>query len=257
MRLIDSHAHLFFDWFDEDRQEVLDRAREEGVTAFVHVGTDLASSRKVREVARQLEHSFPTVGVHPHDSATLDDETWAAVAEEAAFDDVVGVGETGLDFFKNYAPADVQIAAFRRHVALARDLEKPLVIHCRDAFSETAAILREFAPIRGVMHCFTGDAETAEAFLGLGLHISFAAQVTYPKKTEAIQEAARQVPLDRMLVETDCPFLPPQPFRGKRNEPSYLVHTVRRIAELRSIAPEAVAEQTARNTIELFRLPID
>ncbi len=257
MRIIDSHAHLFFDSFDDDREAMLERAGSEGIAAYVHVGTDLESSRAVKRLAVTMPNTFPTVGVHPHDSAGLDEATFDAVRTEAMAPEVVAVGETGLDFFKNYASRDVQIHAFRQQVALACELDKPLVIHCRDAFEETAEILGEIAPVRGVMHCFTGDPETAQLFSELGLHISFAAQVTYPKKTEAIQAAARIVPEDRLLVETDCPFLPPQPFRGRRNEPAYIVHTVRRLAELRQTTPESIAETTARNAIALFRLPLD
>ena len=196
---------------------------------------------------------WATVGLHPHDAASGDDALFAELERIGASPRVVAVGEMGLDFFRNLSPRDVQDAAFRRQIALARKLRKPVVVHCRDAHAETLAILADenVRDVGGVMHCFSGDVEVARKCLDLGLTLSLAGPVTYPN-ARALPEVARFVPGDRLVVETDCPYLPPQPYRGKRNEPAYIVITASRIADLRKEPLDELGPRMAGNARRLF-----
>lgn len=252
--LVDTHAHLFWRDFEADFAAVLERAKACGVERFVVVGTDLATSRRALELAQSHPEFHATAGVHPHDAAGFDEAARAAVRELCLRDDVLGVGESGLDWFKEYSPRAAQLDAFLWHARLSKELDKPLIVHCRDAFEDCFAVVAEAGATRGVFHCFTGGPAEAGRALALGFHISFAGVLTYPRNT-ALREAARMVPADRMLVETDCPFLPPQSARGRRNEPAMLQETARCLAELRGETLEAVAAQTTRNAQALFRLP--
>ena len=262
MTLVDSHCHIDGDQFDIDRDEVVRRAKETGVGAMLNVGTGDPHTddfRKAVAVAEKYDNVYASVGVHPHDAKLYDD-----AAEKHLVDliksnkKVIAWGEIGLDFYYDHSPRDVQIAIFRRQIKKARELNLPIIIHSRDSNDETVEILtKECAgDFRGgIMHCFGGTAEMAEKLIGVGFLISFAGNVTF-KKAENIRDAARVVPLDKLLVETDCPFLSPVPLRGKRNEPAFVVHTARFLAELYEIPFETLAESTTHNFLSLFDLHV-
>ena len=252
--ITDSHAHLYWKSFDEDREAVLERARTAGVDRMVVVGTDLASSRAAFELCANELDLFPTAGIHPHDAEGVGAEDRAAIEELCRRDECVGVGETGLDWFKEYSPRRDQIDNFYWHLDLARRLDKPVVIHCRDAHDDTSRIVAEFPGVRGVMHCYSFGPDELPPYLEAGLMISFSGVVTYPKN-DPNRAAAALVPEDRLLVETDCPYLAPQGFRGKRNEPSFMTATLATLAEVRGESPEAVARTTSDNAARLFGLP--
>ena len=253
--LFDTHAHLHFPEFAGDLGAVLARARAAGVRRVLTIGTNVETSRAAVALAAREPDVWASVGVHPHDAGEADATALAEIEELAAEPRVVGIGETGLDFFRNLSPRDAQERVFRAQLALARRVGKPVIVHCRDAHEATLAILAEERVDEpgGVMHCFSGDVEIARRCLGLGLLISLAGPVTYPK-ARALPEVARFVPGDRLVVETDCPFLPPQPYRGKRNEPAYLAITAARVAELRGESLQTLAARTSENAAKLFGL---
>jgi len=254
--LFDTHAHLHFPELAADLDAVLERARAAGVVGMVTIGTDRETNPAAVALAERLDDVHATVGIHPHDAARAteaDFEAMERLARESP--KVVALGEMGLDFFRDLSPRDVQEAVFRRQLALARRLHKPVVVHCRDAHPETLAILAEegVGEVGGVMHCFSADVEVAGRCLDLGLSISLAGPVTY-KNARALPEVARFVPADRLVVETDCPFLPPHPHRGQRNEPAWVAITAARVAELRGVTPAALGETTTENARRLFRI---
>ena len=258
MRLFDTHAHLHFSDFAEDLDAVLDRARAAGVRGMVTIGTDRETNGAVVDLAKRLPDVWATVGIHPHDAgeaAEADFEALERVAREEPR--VVGFGEMGLDFFRNLSPPDAQRQAFRRQIDIARRVRKPLVIHCRDAYDETLALLAEerAGETGGVMHCFSGDVEIARRCLDLGLYISLAGPVTY-KNARALPDVARFVPEDRLVVETDCPYLPPTPHRGKRNEPAFVALTAALVAELRKDDAERLCDALTANAATLFRITL-
>lgn len=252
--LVDSHCHLDFDSFDEDFDDVLVRARTAGVCTMVTICTRLSAFEEVRAIAEKDPDIYCSVGVHPHEAGEEGVETPAALIERAAHEKVVGIGETGLDYFYEHSPREAQATSFRAHIAAARETGLPLIVHTRDADDDTVAILREEharGPFPGVIHCFTSSRALAEAALALGLYISLSGIVTF-KSARDLQETARIVPLDRLLVETDAPYLAPVPKRGKRNEPAFVAHTAAFVAELRGETPERLAEATTDNFFRLF-----
>ncbi|MDW7709095.1 MAG: YchF/TatD family DNA exonuclease [Deferrisomatales bacterium] len=251
--IVDTHAHLTLKGLREDLEGVLGRARKAGVGAVITVGIDPEDSRAAVRLAESTAGVWATVGVHPHDAAGLTAAALDDLAALARSPAVVAWGETGLDFYRDRSPRADQERWFREQVVRARELELPLVVHDREAHAETLAVLREEGRgrLRGVFHCFSGDEAFARAVLALGFHLSFPGTVTYPRN-EALRQAAASVPLERVLLETDCPFLAPQPVRGRRNEPAYLVHTAREVARLRGLELEDVARITTRASRELF-----
>lgn len=259
--LIDSHCHIDGEAFDADRDEVVQRALEAGVVAMLNVGTGDPHSddlRKAVAVAEKYENVFASVGVHPHDAKLYDDGAEEHLIGLARSEKVIAWGEIGLDYYYDHSPRDVQRDVFRRQIRKAKELGLPIIVHSRDADEETVEVLRqEFGAgddLRpGIMHCFGGTAEMAEKLLPLGFLISFAGNVTF-KKAENLREAAKVVPLDRLLVETDCPFLTPVPFRGKRNEPGYVIHTARFLADLFGVEFDTLAKQTTDNFLNFFDL---
>ncbi len=255
--LIDSHCHLDMDEFDADRDRVLRRAAAAGVSAMVTIGAGgpLEANERAVALAAAHEHVYATVGVHPHEAAIATDEVVTSIETLAQSPKVVGIGETGLDYYYDNSPRPQQRAAFARFIALARRRQLPVVVHLRDADDDALAILRSegVSAAGGVIHCFSGDAASARAFLDEGLHISFSGIVTF-KNADALREAARIVPADRLLIETDAPFLAPIPYRGKRNEPALVTCTAAVLAEVRGETLDVVAENTRRNTERLFRL---
>lgn len=250
----DSHAHLYWDGLREDLDALVERARAAGIGRFVVVGTDLAKSRAAFELCRGRAEMFPTAGIHPHDAADVDERALAELAEMCARPECVAVGETGLDYFKEFSPRAAQRPAFLAQARLARELDKALVVHCRDAHDDTVAVLREAGVRRGVMHCYTMGPDELPPYLEQGFHISFSGVVTYPKN-EANRAAAALVPDDRLLVETDCPFLAPQGHRGKQNEPAFMAATIEALARVRGVDRETIARTTSANATRLFGLP--
>jgi TatD DNase family protein len=258
--MIDSHCHLDDAYYGADRAAVLGRARAAGVTAFVCVGVGRGSSaaEEAAAIAAAEPDVFATVGVHPHDTAEATEAHWATFERLARTPRVVGVGETGLDYHYEHAPRDVQQQAYRRSIALARAAGLPVVSHVRDAHEDAAAILGEEGaggPLPGVIHCFTGGVAEARVYLDLGQHLSFSGIVTF-KNAGNIREAAAFAPVDRILVETDAPYLAPVPHRGGRNEPAFIVETLKALAALRGMAPEELDAATTANTRKLFGLTI-
>lgn len=237
---------------------MIDRARAAGVVAFVSIGAggDLAPARAAIALAEAEPDIFATVGIHPHDVSRMTEADWEALSSMARRPRVVGVGETGLDFYYDHSPRDVQAVAFRRFIALARDVRKPIVCHIRDAHAEAQAILRdeEARDVGGVIHCFTGTAADARVYLDLGFQVSFSGIITF-KNAHEIRAAAQLVPWERTLVETDAPYLAPIPYRGKRNEPAYIVKTLETVAATKGAPLEVAAEHTTRNARQLFGLP--
>lgn len=253
--LFDTHAHLHVPEFAEDLAAVLERARAAGVQRLVTIGTDVETTLAALALAEREEGVWATAGIHPHDAAAADEAAFAAIERLAGHPRVVAIGEIGLDFFRNFSPPDVQARTFRRLLGLARRLGKPAVMHCRDAHAETLAILEEerVSEVGGIMHCFSGDVAIARRCLDVGLLISLAGPVTYPN-ARALPDVARFVPADRLVVETDCPFLPPQGQRGRRNEPAYLALTAARVAELRGESLATLGPRMSANAQRLFRV---
>ncbi|GAB4190166.1 MAG: TatD family hydrolase [Thalassobaculales bacterium] len=256
--LVDSHCHLDFPNFAGELDAVLARARNAGVAKMVTIGTRLSKWDGVRAIAERYDNVWCTVGIHPHEAGNEPDVDARTLIDLAAHPKVVGIGETGLDFYYDSSPRDAQERSFRAHIAAARETGLPLVVHTRDADDRTAAILAEEqgrGRFTGLLHCFTSGRALAEAAVGMGLYISLSGIVTF-KNAGDLRETARQVPLDRLLVETDAPYLAPVPFRGKRNEPAFVAETARAVAALREIAPEALAAATTANFHRLFtRVP--
>jgi TatD DNase family protein len=249
--LVDSHCHLDHQQFGGEIDALLERASSAGVHHFLTIGT--ADGPPVLDVAIRLAERYPnvwaTVGVHPHDASKADDRTFDELRTLARHPKVVAVGEIGLDYHYDFSPRERQSEVFLEQLRIAREVGKPVIIHTREAWEDTIAGLR--GP--GIMHCFTGDAAQARIAVDLGFHLGFGGVLTFPK-SDAVREAARVVPQDRLLVETDCPYLAPIPFRGKRNEPAYLPYTVKRLAEVRGVPEEEIAQTTTRNFEELFGL---
>ncbi len=256
--LIDTHCHLDMGDYGTDTASIIQNAAKDGVTRIITVGIDVESSRRAVELANLFPGVWATVGIHPHNAASSGNdplEQLQLLATDPA-NKIVGYGEIGLDFARNYAPRNVQLKSFNTQIEIAKKLELPLIIHDRDAHDETIEILKDHAPYPslGVMHCFSGDLELAERVLDLGMYISIPGIVTFTK-SEAMQQVAREIPLDKMVMETDGPFLAPVPYRGKTNKPEYLLYTAQKIAELRNISLNDVARQTTLNAAKLFQLP--
>jgi TatD DNase family protein len=255
--LVDTHCHLDPQYFPAGPDDVLERARLAGVSGFVviGVGTDLGPARAAVGLAKRLaDRAGAAVGVHPHDAVTLDDAAYDELATLGAEPEVVAIGEIGLDYHYDHSPREVQRAAFARLVGLARALRKPIVIHTRNAPDDTIDILTQEGArdVGGIIHCFSEDQPFAAKALDLGFDLSFSGIVTF-KSSLSVQQVARWAPLDRILVETDSPYLAPIPKRGTTNEPANVVHTARRVAELRGITLEALAEATTANAERAFR----
>ncbi len=255
--LTDSHCHLTDAQFDEDRDAVIARARAAGVGRFIVIGAngDFAHNERAVALAQQHNEVFAVVGVHPHDAKTITADTYAQLHTLAQHPKVVGLGETGLDFYYDNSPREDQRTHFRNFIHLARELALPLSMHVRDAYEEATNTLRTEGEgqVRGVMHCFTGTAAEARALLDLDLFISFSGIVTF-KSATALRAVAQLVPLERLLIETDCPLLAPTPYRGKRNEPAYVLQVAKTIADVKGVELGTIAEAVWKNTEALFRL---
>lgn len=254
---IDSHCHLDFPDFDSDRAEVIARARAAGVVAFINPGCTIARSRRAVEIARHHSDVYAAVGIHPHDAATLTDETIDEFTQLAADTHVVAIGEIGLDYFRIAEEVEqtieIQKNAFHRQLTLAQTLHLPVILHTREAEADTLAILDAFPDVRGVAHCYTGSRETADALIARGWMIGFTGIITF-KNADALREVVRAVPLERMLIETDAPYLAPEPHRGGRAEPAYVALVAAMIAAIKNVSVEEVGDVTTRNAKALFSL---
>ena len=259
--LVDTHAHLDTAEFNEDRAETIARALDAGIGAIITVGTDLESSREAIALSEQYTEVYAAAGIQPHDVATIDQSDMARLREIAGHPDVVAIGETGLDFYRDFSPREAQIQALKWHLALASELELPVIIHCRQAEEAMLNILHGWISeygnslnhCRGVIHCFNSDRDTANEYLDMGFYLSLGGYIGYPSSA-SMHSVIRSIPENRLLVETDCPFLPPQEYRGKRNEPAYLPLTVKALASIREEKYEDIASATTRNAQQLFRL---
>ncbi|MBW1926746.1 MAG: TatD family hydrolase [Deltaproteobacteria bacterium] len=254
---IDTHVHLDIPPLAGDQSGAIRRAEKVGVRQVITVGTDLASSKKNLELARQFPQVYAAVGIHPHDAKGASDEVYSELLRLAGIPNVVAWGEIGLDFVKEYSPRDIQLRVFRQQVRLAAGIALPIIVHDRGAHVETVEILREEAAgvLRGVMHCFSGDVKLARQVLDLGFFISVTGIVTFPK-AKLVKEVVNYVPLERLLIETDSPFLSPVPYRGKPNEPARVVHVAEEIARIKEVSLQEVARCTSANARDLFRLPV-
>ncbi len=259
--LVDSHCHIDGERFDEDRVEVIQNALDAGVTAMLNVGTgspEDGSFEKTLELAENYECIYGAVGIHPHDASEYDEEVERRLKNILrSSDKMLAWGEIGLDFYYDHSPRDIQMEVFRRQIRVARTLDLPIIIHSRDANVETVEILTEECSHEdfrgGIMHCFGGTPQMAGDLLKIGFLISFAGNVTF-KKADELRDAARVVPLEKLLVETDCPYLTPVPYRGKRNEPARVVETAKFLAEFYGVGFETLAERTTSNFYEFFGL---
>ena len=254
--LIDTHAHLEMPEYHGDRNDVITRARDNGIGYIVTVGIDIASCRQALALAEEFDTIYAVVGVHPHNVKHIDGKTYGLLKEFMGHEKVRAVGEIGLDFYRNLSPREVQLKRFRELISLAREVKLPVVVHDRDAHRETLSILREekASEVGGVVHCFSGDYAMASRCFDMGFYISIPGTVTFPK-AHTLQEVVKRSPLERILIETDAPFLAPVPFRGKRNEPAYVRFVAGTIAHLKGVDAGEVARVTSLNATSLFRFP--
>ena len=258
MEWIDTHCHLDEEAFAQDCAEAVQRAVDAGVVAMVAIGITLDGSRRSIELAQRFPSVYATVGLHPNYVSEAGPNDWDQIVELAKSPKVVGLGETGLDKYWDHSPLDLQAEYFDRHIELSAKLDLPFVVHCRDSETEVAAQLRRNAErhtLNGVIHAFCGSSEMANACLEMGLYLSFGGMLTF-KKNESHRLVAATVPADRILVETDAPYLAPTPFRGKRNEPAHVRLTASCLAEVRNVSKEEIAEVTTANARKLFRIPL-
>jgi TatD DNase family protein len=254
VRLIDSHCHLDFPDFVDELDAIVGRARAAGVERMITIGTRIDKAAQAAEIAERYDDVFFTVGTHPHEAAGAQASDFDSMRRFADHAKCVGIGEAGLDYHYNHAPPDVARRVFRGQIGVARELGLPIVIHTREAEDDTVEILKDEmaqGPFGALLHCFTGSRALAETALDLGLSISFSGVVTF-KNSADLRAIARDVPLDRILVETDAPYLAPVPHRGRRNEPAFVAHTARAVAEAKGITPEALADATRANTLRMF-----
>ena len=265
MRLFDTHTHLQLSQFDGDRTATLDRAQDAGLVGLLVLGVDVASSEDAIAMAETEPGVHAAAGCHPHDAAKLDEEGLEQLAELAKHPRVLAVGEVGLDFYRNFSPREQQLDIFGRQLETAAEVAKPIAVHCRDAQDDLFPLIEAWSnrlgrrlpdgrPL-GVMHYFSGDAELARRYVDFGFLISIHSSVTYPK-AQRLQEVAQHLPLDALVVETDCPYGAPQSRRGERNEPAYVAEAVAKIAELRGDPVERIAESTTENALRLFGLEV-
>lgn len=252
--MIDSHCHLDFDQFDGLRDQMLAKAREAGVHTIINIGVDIPSSKKSLELAQTNDMVFATVGIHPHDANLVDDASLAELEQMSRLKKVVAIGEIGLDFYRDLSPRKTQIAAFRRQLELAIKSKLPVVIHTRESFRQTVDIVKDIARDLkgGVFHCFPGTVEEAYEVIEFGFHISVGGIITFKKAKMA--DVAAEVPLDKILIETDAPYLAPVPHRGKMNQPAYVTYVCNRLAELKGITTGEVEKVTDRTCRKLFGL---
>ncbi len=251
--LVDSHAHLDSGQYKNDLDIVITRARENGISHMLTIGCDLESSRSSVALAHKYDSIYAAVGVHPHDAREINPESLKELEHLLSQPKVVALGEIGLDYYRDHCPHDIQQEAFRQQIRLARKVNKPIIVHDRDAHADLLRIMSEenASEVGGVVHCFSGDTDMARRCIDLGFYISFTGNITYPKNEE-LRQVVKNISIDKMLIETDCPYLSPQPYRGKRNEPGYVRHCAEQIAEVKGLTYADVARITSRNCHDLF-----
>lgn len=253
-QMIDSHAHLDEERFDEDRDEFIKSLKENAISYVINPSSDMETSRRVVELSNKYENIFAAVGIHPHDAEGFKEEDLVELRELSKDERVVAIGEIGLDYYYDNSPREIQKEVFRKQLQLAYELDLPVIIHTRDAMGDTYDILKEFeGRVRGVMHCYTGSIEMAEKFIKMGFYISIAGPVTF-KNAVNVREMAKQIPLERLLIETDSPYLAPVPNRGKRNDPTNVRYVADMLANLKEIQIDKIIEHSRENTVELFSL---
>lgn len=252
---IDTHCHLDFKDYDEDRESVIARAKEKGIDYIIDVGSSLESSRRAVELAKMHDFIYASVGIHPHDAKDVTARSFDDIEYLASRANVIAIGEVGLDYFRNLSPQKVQRDAFIRFLRLKNKLKLPVIIHIREAHQDALEVLKAEAeaPMKGVIHCFSGDKANAKAYLDMGLDISFTCNITY-KKSEALKDVVKYVPIERTLLETDAPFLPPQELRGERNEPAYITYLAEEIAKIKGLTLQDVGRITSLNAKTLFKI---
>lgn len=255
MELVDTHAHLDFPRFDEDRKEVIERAIDGGVKTIVNIGSDMTSSRNSVELSRRYNEIYSVVGIHPHNADSFNLNVSKKLKSLSENKKVVAIGEIGLDFHYDNSPREKQKQAFRAQLRLAKSLDLPVVIHTRDADEETLEILKEenADKIGGIMHCFASDKKMAKEILDLGFYIAFGGLITFENLAN-LREVVKEVPMNKILVETDAPYLTPDPYRGKRNEPLYVKYVVEKIAEVKGLSEEEVAKKTTENAKKVYNI---
>lgn len=253
-QMIDSHAHLDEERFDEDRDELIKSLKENAISYVINPSSDMETSRRVVELSNKYDNIFAAVGIHPHDAEGFKEEDLDELRELSNNEKVVAIGEIGLDYYYDNSPRDIQKEVFRKQLELSHELDLPVIIHTRDAMGDTYDILKEFeGRVRGVMHCYTGSIEMAEKFMKLGFYISIAGPVTF-KNAVNVREMAKQIPLERLLIETDSPYLAPVPNRGKRNDPTNVRYVADMLANLKEIQIDKIIEHSRENTVKLFSL---
>lgn len=250
---MDTHCHLDFPEFDKDREDVISRSKEAGIENIINIGTSLQGSQASLELANRYEYIYATVGVHPHEADSFDDKTYSAIKELAGKDKVVAIGETGLDYYRGYSKAENQKALFSSLILLAKDLNLPLAIHSRMAEADTLKILKKAMPVRCVLHCFSGNEDFLKECLDLGFFISFTCNVTF-KKADNLRHIVNAAPLEKILLETDAPYLSPEGFRGKRNEPLNVKILAEALSVIKQVKVEEVAKATTANARQFFNL---
>ena len=254
MMLIDTHCHLFYDDLKNDLPAVLDRAKKLNVTHFICVGTNLNDSRVSLFLSKTNQNIFASAGIHPHDAKDAPKDFIDQIYDLMSSDRMVAVGEMGLDYYRNISNPEIQKDVFRNQMHLAQELDKPIIFHNRDADEDLIGILSEFPDVIGVAHCFSSTLETAQAFMDMGYYISFSGNLTF--KNSHLPEVAKKIPLEKTLVETDCPFLSPVPYRGKPNEPGRTRFVAEKLGEIHDVSLEVIAEKTTGNAINLFNLTL-
>ncbi len=250
MQIFDSHAHYNAEQFDEDRDELLVKLNEGGVSHIINIGCDIPTSKESIELAKKYDFIYATVGFHPHDAKSATGDYIAQLEEMAKYEKVVAIGEIGLDYYYDSSPRDIQKKVFEEQLQLAEKLNLPVSIHSREATEDTLELLQKYKP-KGVVHCYTGSAETAKILLDIGLHIGFTGVVTF-KNANKILKVIDMMPLDRILLETDCPYMAPEPFRGKRSTSDMILHTATVIADRKVIPVDELIKIAKENTIKLF-----
>jgi TatD DNase family protein len=257
--MIDTHCHLDFKDFDRDRDGVIDRAKRSGISRIINVGSSIEGSLRALELAKKYDIIYASVGIHPHEAVLATDSAIKELKIIAKNDKVVAIGEVGLDYYRNLSPKETQIKVFEKFIDLALELDLPLIIHAREACKDVLDMLTQYSipntqyPIRGVIHCFSGDGQFLKECLELGFNISFTSNLTF-KKAQALREVAKTVPIEKVLLETDAPYLAPEGMRGKRNEPAYLTHLVDEWVKLTGLSKEDIERITTHNANELFKL---
>lgn len=253
-QMIDSHAHLDDEKFNVDREEVIQKLQEKFVKYVINPSSDMESSKRVVELSKEYENIFAAVGVHPHEAEDFESKDLEKLRELAKNPKVVAIGEIGLDYFYDNSPREIQKEVFKKQLQLSVELKLPVIIHTREAMGDTFDILNEFkGKVSGVMHCYTGSIEMAKRFMELGFYISIAGPVTFKNATN-VKDMAKQIPLDKLLIETDSPYLTPVPNRGKRNDPSNVLYVADMLANLKEISIDEIIENSRENTIKLFSL---